>query len=98
MASIITSTIAGDLVVDVEAGRPLGYWLTACCGAAVTGVCGGVACKGCYALVDQRLAWAWFWDNAEHVARLTADVAALLELPTDWAERLTAPAAAKAVA
>lgn len=37
--------------------------LTACCGAAVTGVDEGVVCKGCFELVDERLGMSYSADE-----------------------------------
>ncbi|AXN53277.1 hypothetical protein PBI_THONKO_5 [Mycobacterium phage Thonko] len=96
-AQIITSTLAGDIVTE----DGVGYWLTACCGAAVTGVCEGSACKGCYRVVDSRLGFCWSWDDIAATSLLVDHVEALLDLDSTWAFKLVygaTVAAAKAVA
>ena len=95
---IVTSTIAGHLAVQVADGRVEGFWLTRCCEAAVTGVCEGSVCKGCYRRVDARLGFSWEWDSIEGTSVLMDHLEELVGLPSEWAFKLVHSSAQLALA
>lgn len=99
---IITTTEVGSIAVELFDGQAVGFWLTACCGAAVTGVCEGSACKGCYRIVDARLGFSWSYDDIHGTSVLVDHVEGLLpDLDHEWSFKLvhsTVALALKAVA
>jgi hypothetical protein len=95
---IITSTEVGSLAVQAEDGQAVGFWLTACCGAAVTGVCEGSVCKGCHRVVDARLGFSWTWDDIAGTSVLMDHVEGLIPaLDSAWAFKLVASTATLAL-
>ena len=91
---IITSTEVADLAAELVDGVLTGFWLTRCCGAAVTGVCEGSACKGCYAPVNPLLGFSWDWNDIHGTSVLVDHVEALLpDLDSAWAFKLVSSTA-----
>lgn len=98
MVTIITTTETANMVMEVDGDRLTGYWLTRCCDAAVTGVCEGVACKGCYRKVNPVLGFCWDWNDIHDLSALVDHVEALLpDLDTEWAFKLVHSSAQIAV-
>lgn len=95
---IITTTEVADLAVQVTDGIAEGFWLTRCCGAAITGTCEGSACKGCFRVVDSRLGFSWAWDDIHGTSVLMDHVEGLLDLPSEWAFKLVHSSAQLALA
>lgn len=99
---IITSTEVGSIAVELFDGEAVGFWLTRCCEAAVTGVCEGSVCKGCHRVVDARLGFSWSYGDISGTSVLADHLEGLIpDLDSEWAFKLahsTTVLALKAVA